>query len=755
MAKNEGPKAAPEGKDDDAFAVALEELRQVYDAVRNWQEAPGDDAGDDDTARICAAELAQANEIFAKYLTEHAARGLLPAEARELLADEAAWRNCYAHIRCCVIFGWLVCRRFRTFRSFAYYLYHYWICVRRAFGNPVHNPLTADEHRDFETLVTALAGAYRPYLADQLASVDFPAGIPDELVAGRIDCFEGEEAAAAIFERLLTPEVAPALLGATAFEPNVRQQWFWFCRCWCLCAIRFGCCLAHAHSFAQWKKCLALYQACLRRCFGPLECALNDLGCASEEPFPAIGANGIEITGTASGGSFSHYVLEWSTNGVVYHATDFHYPPVPAGGTAQGNSPVFGGVLAVFDTTFKAPGLYFVRITVLSTTGATKVCEAKFELLKKDVRILGVDGHSTMDTGWTDPNARFVETIAAECELSPGVFERPGGTYEVSFGDCLSIQGGAFVGGCESTKVKQYTIDIKPGSETDCNTGGWTTIWGPIEYVTPAQNSFTNWRTDFSTLTSYWGPDCIIPSFASGCAPFRQPEPNALLYPSCWNSHTGPCVLSGLYTLRLTVEDSNGVTYCDLQRIWIDNKRPCAMIRIDAVPKCADLFISQFATPADCGTPWKLPVSGIAYDEYIDPMAPLARPNDNFDYYQVKVTKQGGAAIWLPIQSGPSGDCFKGFKRVGDPGVACHCDPAHPDPGALFGTLATFDLRAIDPDCSGKLSYVVPPDFTTPRGECCVYTFEVWAYDRTIRNTGLNWAHDMWPVKICNDLKKG
>jgi hypothetical protein len=100
----------------------------------------------------------------------------------------------YSHIRCCIIFGWLVCRAPRTFRSFVYYLYKYWICVHQTMGIAVTHPLTAEERQDFETLIQALVSAYKPYLTDQFASLDLPDGIPDEVVSGKIDCFEGEEA---------------------------------------------------------------------------------------------------------------------------------------------------------------------------------------------------------------------------------------------------------------------------------------------------------------------------------------------------------------------------------------------------------------------------------------------------------------------------------------------------------------------------------------------------------------------------------
>lgn len=748
------PGAAGEPNEQD-FEFVWKSLEEIYRAICAQEIGPEDDKLDDgDAAALCAAEFAQADDIFKKFVSEDIALRLLPPAGREILGPVERWRWCYLHIRCCLIFGWLVCRRCSTFRSFAYYLHHYWRCVREVVGNPLHSPLTADEREDFQTLVKALAGAYRPYLADQLATVDFAGGLPDEILDGKIDCFEGEDQSAAIFERLFTAEVAPALLGKDAFAERVRDPWFWYCRCWCLCAIRFGCCLAHAHTRAEWRRCLKWYFRCLRLCFGPLVCQLTEpTGCVADEPNPAVGDYVVAVRGTAGGGGFSHYVLEWSTNDVTYHATDFHYPPIPPGGGVQGNFPVFSGLLGEFATTFHDPGLYFIRMTVHSISGATQVCKIQFELFKKDVRILGVDSHFAMDTSWLDPAAKFIETIPQECEITPGVFVRPGGTFEVSFGDCLTIQGGAFVGGCDKKKIKRYMIDSKPGFETNCSSPGWTNRW-LVEYTTPAQYRFINWRTDSSVLTSYWGPDCFIPTFIGPfCAPFTKSEPNALLYPSCWGSHIGTCTLSGLYTLRLTVEDTDGVTYCDTQRVWIDNKPICAMIRIDAVPKCADLFISAFANPPDCGVPWSLPLSGIAYDEYIDELLPLSRPNNNFDYYHIRVKKQGGPAVWIPI-GGPGGSCFKGFSRVGNPGTNCvHCDPVHPDPAAIFGTLAKFDLRAIDPLCSSQVSYAVPPGFTTPRGGCCVYTFDLWVYDRTIRNTGANWAHDDWAVKICNDLK--
>jgi hypothetical protein len=723
----------------DAYQPILEEdLKRVRSPEELKKEA-------EQKPQSCDDEFTLATRISEKFLTEEVARRLLPPEARELLGPMDRWRWCIPHIRCCIIFGWLVCRGPRTFRALAYYLYRYWICVRQAIGTPVSQPPTIEEREDFQILIKALAGAYKPYLTDQLATVDFPESVPDEVLNGKIDCLEGQEEATQIFERLLTFDTAPALLGEKAFAAHRQESFFWFCRCWCLCAIRFGCCLARSRNFIDVLHCLRFFFRCLRDCLRPPICELTDpKDCVAEEVNVPLKALVVAVKGSAGGGGFDHYILEWSTDGATWHATNFQYPPIPPGGGTQGNLPVFGGLLAYFDTTALNPGFYFIRMTVYTVTGATIPCSTQFSLFKKDVRILGIDSYTAMDTAWPDPAAKFVETVPALCS-------RPVGISEASFAECISIWGSAFVGGCENKKIKRYMIDYKIGCEANPMTPGWTNIW-KVEYNTIWQYRDINMRKNTSVLTSVWGTDCVIPN------PFPPPVcllsvPEAILNPSCWQTHTSTCQLSGLITLRLDVEDTGGSHYYDTQCVWIDNKPICAMIRIDAVPKCADLFVSEFANPPDCGVPWPLPISGIAYDEYIDELLALTRPNDNFDYYWVKVAKQGGSEIQIPI-TGPGGTCFYGTSRVGDPGTRCApCNPAHPDPGAVFGTLAVFDLRAVDPICKSSLPYSVPGDFTIPRGECCVYYFKVRVYDRTIFPGGPHWTEALWPVKICNDLK--
>lgn len=752
-----GSPAAPELNDQDLQAVVkalLAAYQPVLEQQLNLVKNPQEAQKQAQTQPSCAQEFAEAYALFEKFLTEDVAQRLLPAQARELLGPIDGWRWCYRHILCCIVFGWLVCRWPRTFRGYSYYLYEYWKCVRQLIGNPISDPPTAEQRRDFETLVNILAGAFKPYLTDQLASVEYPAGVPEDVISGKIDCFTDDEDACIIFDRLLTTEAARALLGEAAFKERSQQKYFWFCRCWCLCSLCFGCCLARARNVQQIVKCLYAYWFCLRDCFRPLTCNLADpTGCVTETANPALGAFVVEVKGTAAGLGFDHYILEWSPDNINYFATDFIYPPIPPGNPGPGASPVVNGLLADFNTTFQNPGTYYIRMTVFSNAGAQQHCQLPpFQLFKQDVLIRGVDNYFTMDTGPTDPAAKFIENVPALCSRLASV-------SEVSFGEGLSVQGGAFVGGC-NVQVKSYFLSYKPGFETNCNAPGWTQFW-EVDYVTPAQLRWINWRTGTSYLTANWGPDCFLPSLASLCAPLKNPLPNSLLYPAGWPSNIGNCLLNGLYTFRLLVVDTNNNTYCDTQSLWIDNKYPCGAIRIDAVPRCADLFISKFAQPPDCSNPWALTLSGIAFDPLIDELAVPTRPNDNFDYYFVQIEKQGGPTVQVPIPGAgfdPMHPCFYGTPRVGDPLHHCAtapCDPNNLDPMAVFGTLANFDLRALDPICRGSVLWGPDPNLTIPRGECCVYIFKVWVYDRTIRGGGQHsvYGYGDWPVRICNDLQ--
>src|SRR5580700_11757021 len=118
----------------------------------------------------CTREFAEANALFSKFLTDDVALRLIPEKNRAQLGPVENWRWCLQHMRCCIIFGWLVCRGPRTFRAWAYYVYQYWLYVRQSLGIPVASPPTEEQRADFTTLIGALAKAYKPYLTDQLRS---------------------------------------------------------------------------------------------------------------------------------------------------------------------------------------------------------------------------------------------------------------------------------------------------------------------------------------------------------------------------------------------------------------------------------------------------------------------------------------------------------------------------------------------------------------------------------------------------------
>jgi hypothetical protein len=391
----------------------------------------------------CEDEIELGHRLFAFLDDEQIAQRILPRKARESLGAAERWRWCLLHVRCCLLFGWLICRGPRTFRSFAYYVEFYWRCVRRTVGTPVHEPATAEERRDLEILVAALGDAYKPYLNEELSSIAASQGLSDEILAHKVDCDEGDHQTGAIFERLLSPEASRALLGSAAIEKHRQDPFFAFCRCWCICAMRFGCCLARARTLVDVYRCLKYYFTCLRECFRPLYCELDKpTGCVADEPNLDLKALVVPVIGSAAGSGFDHYTLEWSSDDVTFHATDFIYPPVPPGNSGPGTSPVNSGVLAYFDTTTHDAGTYFLRLTVFGN-GATHVCNGSFSLFKKDVVIRGVDDVFSIDPSPYDPAAQITENVPALCS-------RPAGTYEMSFRNCLSIEGGAFVGGCDA-----------------------------------------------------------------------------------------------------------------------------------------------------------------------------------------------------------------------------------------------------------------------------------------------------------------
>ena len=136
----------PEANDKD-FQFALKTLIAAYqpvieDELNRLKSPAAADAAATTPSRVCEEELRLANRVFESFMTEEVATRLLPEAARESLGAAENWRWCLLHARCCLIFGWLVCRGPRTFQSWSYFLYQYWRCVREVLGTPVSNPPT-------------------------------------------------------------------------------------------------------------------------------------------------------------------------------------------------------------------------------------------------------------------------------------------------------------------------------------------------------------------------------------------------------------------------------------------------------------------------------------------------------------------------------------------------------------------------------------------------------------------------------------
>jgi len=770
-------------------------LEQQLHLVRNPQELQKQVQGGQQS---CAEEFAVAFDLFEKFLTEDVAQRLLPTQARELFGPIEQWRWCFLHIRCCLVFGWLVCRWPRTFRGFAYYLYEYWKCIRQVIGNPVSEPPTADQRRDFETLVNILAEAFKPYLSDQLASVEFPAGVPDDVISGKIDCFTDDQDPCAIFERLLTTEAAQALFGESAFKQQSQQQFFWFCRCWCLCSLCFGCCLGRARSVQQVVLCLENYSRCLRDCFKPLTCAITEPGsdeCAVEQYYTGPKVYGIEIVGTATGAFCDHYILEWKdplappsayTQAFVVYAP----PAPPAGPGACGivSGPL--GYLQTFGT--PVPTDVEIRLTVFSSQAGQAPCivEVSFQIFETRVSIENVEGIPVESPpGWPDPHARLLNTAIGQV---------------ASFGQDIAIYGHAWVGTCSGRTTKRYTLSYQAGFVDDPSIGPWTQFW-QVDYNSAKQQAAI--ANGYIDLTSYWilNEFCPVPGMCpvpipfitwdeligtewwAGPSPYTPPGiggsavPPGQVFPvdpelpAIWATQSLPPIncFSGRYTILLTVEDTLGNLYYDTQHIWFDNKAIYGEITgILGVLPCAVINLSQIPNAGNCNVAWPLAIQGIAYDEYILEGDTTHHPSDNFGGYCLTITRQGGVesecsafilSVPLPVPM-PTSPTNIGTNRIGDPGVRCVAASPPPmvPPTKFSNTLTTMDARMFDATCAPQATPPPPSGFALNRanpvtgqpGQCCSFFFALDVWDTTI--CGATGRHQpptfIWPVYICNDL---
>jgi len=709
----------------------------------------------EDKPPSCEDEFALASRIFERFFTDEVAVRLVPAAAREFLGPFDRWRWCLWLIRCCMMFGWLVCRGPRTFRGYVYYLYRYWVCVRQTLGIAVSQPLTPPERQDLETLIKAMAGAYRPYLTDQLATVDFPAGLPDAVLSGEIDCFEGEEHTAAIFERLLSQDVARALLGRETFATHSKEPFFWFCRCWCLCAIRFGCCLARAKTLVDVWHCLRLLRRCLRICLRPLRCRLTAPGGCAQGHTDILPGMVLEpVTGDAYGLTFSHYVLEVRDPTADLLSGVVIYPDVlgnPNLALTQGNTPVAGGTLGWIDLKKAATdaGIDLLTSTTFEITlrvfgtGGTELlpsCKITFDLSVNEVYIKRVS--TPWSVNYPDPNEPLRLADDATSALATA-----GGT--------MHVRGAANVYGCTGEKIKEYTIWAIPDAafsfaQPPPNTAvlpapDWVQvthvefaaqtipqpIGPPIAYTADQVRAYNvlDGDPDPDILTNVWGArmECIcIDAFICLCWNIPDLKAHAL------NSNTLPKMSpaqheggTGKFTFLLQVIDTAAHTYYDVQRAWVDNEQVKAVITgIAGLAPCADLY-----TKNNMGMFKTVNVEGTAWDQVIELMNFTQPTSDNFHHYTVHFQKQG-AAGYAPLIDSPSPV------------------PARPSPVGV-GVLTPWNLQSVDAATNPN---GLPADQLLAPGQECAYTVVLQVWDKTIVNESIvHWSGTiLFPIKIIN-----
>lgn len=754
---------------DDDFHFVLGELLNAYKPVlsADLQRAESPDALIKDALAnppSCEDEFNQAFALFERFSSEEVAQRLLPVDVREQLGAVERWRWCLLHLRCCIVFGWLMCRGPRTFRGASYYLYRYWRCVREVLGAPVANPPTAIERADFNQLVKALAEAYRPYLDDQLANVEFAEGLPDQVLSGQVDCFEDGDVNTRILERLLSTDTASALMGRELLAKHRADPFFWFCRCWALCAIRFGCCLARARNLRDVFRCLRAYRACLRRCQRPLHCALTaPMGCVQGFTDILPGRILEPVRGDAEGTGFGHYVLEVRSpggtllSGAVIYPNNLTQPDVAA---IQGNFSVSGGTLGWVDTRKCAVDAgtelltsttFALTLRVFSATGAElqPPCTGSFSLSVSEVYIKRVSSPWSVD--YTDPAEPLRASDSAAAALS-------------TIGGAMHVRGAANVYGCVGEKIREYTIwaipdptfsEPQPAPFTSVVPGGdWRLVrhieFNPMSIAQPSGPPI-NYTADQvrasnvldgdptpSVLTNVWSArsECICVHVDSTllCTCWNVPS----LAPSAFDSGSLPQQdpphqqgATGKFSFLLQVVDTAGNTYYDIQRAWVDNEPIQAdIVGIGNQAPCSDMYTQ---TPE--GVFKTVDIRGYAWDQYIDRNDLTAPTSNNFDSYQVRFVKQGAVSPQVLL--------INSTNTVPARALAL------PAESLSTGTLTPWNLQVLDA-ASNPLG--LPADQLLGPGEACVYIVILEAWDKTVVNESTvhysGWK--LFPIKIIN-----
>jgi hypothetical protein len=705
-------------------------------------------------APTCDDEIELAVALFERFYTKDVALQVLPIEGREVLGKPDQWDWCYRRILCCLIFGWLVCRGPRTFRGFAYYLYQYWRCVRQALGQPVSVPPTLDEQRDFSTLVKILATAYAPSIKDQIKDLEYPIDIPKEIVSGQIDCSVDNDAATSVFQRLCSPDAARALFGKS-FEQIGIGPLTRYCCCYCVAALEFGCCLGRAKTLVEALRCLEVFFLQLRRCFQPLIAIIDTPPACSSLTFVAgCSLAGIEIDGTAAGGSFTHYTLSYSVGGPIINDAvvypDCSRPPVnPSSAT-----PVNSGVLGYLDVDLLPPATTTVTVylDVFGSGGLHLQVNAVFNLAINAIQITAVA--TVAATVGQDPFNASPSIIKMVQNVSNPAFEQ-------SVGGSISVTGSAYAFGCGSQMTQYQLAEFGPAPgaiplpapiPNPAGIGGNPLIPTPVIYDGTSAHPWSS-----GCFLSPQTPNTIlngnlVAEWSTESCPIPFPSVPKISSNLKWNSGA-----SGRYVIFLEVDEGpipsphTPVVPAgeDQIAVWIDNNPVIGKItQIGNVVGCGDLHLKDYV-----GT--TASVFGIAWDFPIDVTATQQLPNDNFGSYALSYQKNGGSMRpFLVSDYTPNGAPAGTPPSVRVPNLW----QAAPPTLAQAALLASWDIvTALDggapPDPNNPCVATNP--WQLPRGCRCAYVIELVAGDTTWVSDGGNNNNTgpiLFAINVINDI---
>ncbi len=483
-----------------------------------------------------------------------------------------------------------------------------------------------------------------------------------------------------------------------------------------------------------------------------LKCQITDPNNCAKEEIDSSGNPGVIVKGTAGGTVFGHYTLDVYDSSTTLIPNVVSYP----GGGASGTAPVSNNVLGQIDTSDFDPGMYKVVLTVFPIgAGATKTCQSFFDLLKASVWIDRVGAVSAVDVGpyTSDPDERI----------------RLIGTPETSVGGSISVEGGAYVYGCGKRTVEYglefletaYGNPTMPEPPEPDAAGAWAAVVAPLPYGDAAHpywwNCFFIHKPNYETngyLTRFWST--LLCNLSPPAKPYTAR--------TSWDTKTPN--LNGRYIVRVhekhrkisppgPIED-----LYDAATVWLDNRNIVVDIRklkITGGPSldvCQELSLKAFLPTGNAD------IIGQAWDPIIlDPpiVAADAKPNDNFGSYDLKILKDGGGYVALPISGAP-------FPAPPPPPLPVLPRQNYRVPNLLqvaapppvdTDVLTVWNIVNFLDAGNPPTPYVAPPYPKIYRGERCAYNIHLHATDRTVVSDGTtHYGDDDFPFCITNDLSK-